>query len=81
MIDTVRHNHHYESQYPASEGNTGFSPAISRRDGNEPAHPLPEPDLNPHIQQAHDADYITMGCVDGPFGAVIHTAHAALATV
>ena len=81
MINTIGEDHHREGKYPPGDGNCQLCPAIVGRDGDEQAHSLPEPDHNSHVEQAKDADNVAMGSFNGPFGAVVHAAHAAFAAV
>ncbi len=81
MVDAVGEYHDYEGKDPSGEGHTQLRPSIAGRDGDEFTHSLPKPDHDSHVEQAHDADDITMGCFDGPPGAVIHATHTAFAAV
>lgn len=81
MEDAVRYYHHGKGNDPAGKCDAGLRPAIVRRDGDEPGHPLPEPGHNAHVEQAHDADDVAVGCFNGAFWAVVHATHAAFAAV
>ena len=81
MVDAIGEHHDSEGKDPSGKGDAQLRPSIAGRDGDEITHPLPEPDHDSHIEQAHDADDITMGCFDGPFGTVVHATHTTFAAV
>ena len=81
MVNAVRNDHHGKGEQPTGNGGGNYGPPVFRRNGDEPAHPPPEPGHDAHVEQAHDADDVSMRCFDGPFRAVVHAAHAAFAAV